>query len=79
LAAALSEPIEGDGGSAIDLSDLIVAIQVLQVRLGWSREDLAIFVLENLGGRQRCQLGTGELVDLCDRLEGLVEAVPGIP
>jgi hypothetical protein len=70
--------IEKDEVVAIDLSDLIVAIQVLQVRLGWSREDLAIFVLENFGGRRRCQLGTGELLDLCDRLEGLVEVTGGV-
>jgi hypothetical protein len=73
------EPIAMPTDGAIDLSDLLAEISVLQQRLDWSREDLAIYVAENFGGRRRSQLLSEELVELCNRLEHLVGRFEGVP
>ncbi len=63
----------------IDVSDLLVAIQVARMRLDWSREDLRIYVAMNFGDRQRCQLSDGELAQLAVMLEALISQPPGVP
>jgi hypothetical protein len=69
LAAELGGAIDFDSSEQVDLSDLFAEIQILRLRLDWSVQDLAIYVAENFGQRQRSQLLAGELCDLAERLD----------
>jgi hypothetical protein len=79
LATDLGGTMDFDSSEPTDLSDLLAEIQILRLRLDWSVQDLAIYVVENFAGRRRSQLTAGELCDLAEMLDRLAAHLEGVP
>jgi hypothetical protein len=73
------ETMRFDNPETINVRQLKIDIQIMEMQLEWSREDLAIYVEMNFAGRRQNQLTVAELCELAKMLQALIAHLEGIP